>query len=88
MNINFTNLEQARAAARLKHNIKRLNRHEDKKATMEAYGNDISVRIDFANGTTIGENFKAENLEAISNFCNFLEGSETKEVAALSSLTV
>lgn len=74
MNINFPKLAEARAAARLKHNIKRLHRHEGKKATMKVHGTDICVLIDFSNGTTISENFKAEELERISNFCDFLEG--------------
>jgi hypothetical protein len=76
MDINFKVLDQARAASRLKHNIKRLNRHDGKTACMNVSGVNISVRIDFGNDIPIAETFKADQVSEINAFCRFLEGSK------------
>jgi hypothetical protein len=88
MNINFPNIDEARAAARLKNNIERLDRHEGKEAFMDVSGTDIYVRIDFGYHLPMEQNFEAHKVSEIDAFCRFLEGSEAKGVAALSSVGV
>jgi hypothetical protein len=86
MDFNYKELDQARAAARLEHNIKRLDRHKDKSAFMDVAGKNIYVRIDFGNDIPIEETFQAEKVSEIEAFCRFLEGSKESDIDASSNL--